>query len=329
MGKRKDPVDEEHIRKKIRRLEKKLERVQDTSTSSSLQASTTAQEQAPPPLMQSEHALAQTDEDLDIVPEDDELPEEFLLALGNEGQEKTEIGEAIRPELATRWTKIMGSGLQKEAIENIVKKYPTPKNFNSGNAPLMNPEIQASVSELTLKRDRRITSRQNLTGKAMSCLGKSLTNLMKGNINTRTLIEEINDAAKLLAEIFHQDSSSRKFFALAGANQTVKEAVKDAMPDEFLFGKDCGEKIKAAQMIKKASTQIKEQAPKLPQKINHAPVKKQVNWRGPPQQHQRARGGQRAQHQSRQYSFNQNQTRDQRRQKYRRMPNHRMPNHRR
>ncbi|XP_073952897.1 uncharacterized protein [Choristoneura fumiferana] len=223
----------------------------------------------------------------------------------------------------------MGSGLQKEAIENIVKKYPTPKNFNSGNAPLMNPEIQASVSELTLKRDRRITSRQNLTGKAMSCLGKSLTNLMKGNINTRTLIEEINDAAKLLAEIFHQDSSSRKFFALAGANQTVKEAVKDAMPDEFLFGKDCGEKIKAAQMIKKASTQIKEQAPKLPQKINHAPVKKQVNWRGPPQQHQRARGGQRAQHQSRQYSFNQNQTRDQRRQKYRRMPNHRMPNHRR
>ncbi|KAI8426644.1 hypothetical protein MSG28_005416 [Choristoneura fumiferana] len=145
---------------------------------------------------------------------------------------------------------------------------------------------------------------------------------MKGNINTRTLIEEINDAAKLLAEIFHQDSSSRKFFALAGANQTVKEAVKDAMPDEFLFGKDCGEKIKAAQMIKKASTQIKEQAPKLPQKINHAPVKKQVNWRGPPQQHQRARGGQRAQHQSRQYSFNQNQTRDQRRQKYRQKVTH-------
>lgn len=226
------------------------------------------------------------------------------------------VGDAIRQELALRWTRIMSSGLGKEGREHILQKYPTPNNFPSAVAPVLNPEILASVSELTLKRDRRIIHRQNMTGKLMTCLGKSLTSLLKGNINTKMLVEEINDAAKLAAEVFHQDSSSRKFFALAGANQIVKEAVRNTKTDEFLFGKDCAEKIKAAQAIQKTGSQIKTDnsaTTKLKKSIPSA--RKQENWKGPPpaqfQQHQRSRGGHRQQPLRR--NFNQHHHKNQKR----------------
>ncbi|CAG5059793.1 unnamed protein product [Parnassius apollo] len=173
-----------------------------------------------------------------------------------------------------------------------MKKYPTPSNFSKAEAPKMNAEILASLSDLSLKRDKRIYNRQNITGKLMTCLGKSLTSLLKGNINSKVLIEEINDAAKLAAEIHHQDSASRKFFALSGANKVVQDAMKNSKTDEFLFGADSTEKIKTAQSIKRTSSQIKINDKKETTKPNFN-SKKQVNWIGPLQyQHQqRTRNG--------------------------------------
>ncbi|KAM3967398.1 uncharacterized protein ACR2FA_011743 [Aphomia sociella] len=163
----------------------------------------------------------------------------------------------------------------------------------------------------------------------MTCLGKALTSLLKGNINSRILIEEINDAAKLAAEIFYQDSSSRKFFALGGANQVVKEAVRNEISDEFLFGKNCAEKIKVAQAIKKTGSQIKGTdtavKPQAAQpKTYQPPPKKQGNWRGPPQylQHHRGRGGHHPPPRRQQYNQSHPPPKDQKRQ-YRPKANYR------
>lgn len=221
---------------------------------------------------------------------DDSLPDDLLQALGTEGEENAEVGEAIRPELALRWTRIIQTGLGKESREAITKKYPMPINFPRAVAPSMNAEISASLSDPTLKRDKRISYRQNLTGKLMTCLGKSLSKVLMGNINSKVLVEEINDAAKLAAEIYYQDSSSRRFFALAGVNKVVQDAVRTAIPDDTLFGTDCAEKIRAAQAIQRAGSMIKTTEKKA---FKSGTQKKQVNWRGPPQyqQQQRARGG--------------------------------------
>lgn len=237
-----------------------------------------------------------------LISDKDELPEEFLLALGNEGEEVKEIGLPIQSELAVRWSRIMSNGLGKESKELIMKKYPTPENFPSAIPPEMNPEMLASISEVCIRRDRRITSHQHTTGKIMTCLGKALTSILKGNINTKDLIEQVNDAAKLAGDMFHQDSTSRKFFALATTDQTVREAVRNEKPDKFLFGKDCAEKIKAAQSIKKTGAQIRAPGhtaskPHIPKKPNQGRNKNPGNWRGPPRnQHQpRGRGGHRQQ----------------------------------
>lgn len=220
------------------------------------------------------------------------------MALGNEGAEKEEIGEPIRPELALRWSKIMSDGLDKEARSSIMDKYPTPSNFQNAIAPVMNAEIMATLSEPLVKRDKRIVIRQTLTGKLMTCLGRSLTNIMKGNINSKLLIEQINDAAKIAAEIHHQDSSSRKFFALSGASKIIQEAVKTSKVDKFLFGADCADNIKAAQSIQRTSSQISENMKKHRQPTV---TKKNLNWRGPPRYRQtynhQARGGQYHHHQ--------------------------------
>lgn len=213
--------------------------------------------------------------------------------MGKEGEEKEEFGDPIRPELALRWTKIMTEGLGKDARDKLIEKYPTPSNFPNAVAPLMNAELLATLSEPSVKRDKRIIYRQNLTGKLMTCLGRSLTNILKGDINSKKLIEEINDAAKIASEIHHQDSSSRKFFALSGANKTIQEAVKNTKIDTFLFGSDCADKIKAAQSIQRTSTQIVETRKTKPAAST---TKRQLNWRGPLQNHQpqyqQARSGQ-------------------------------------
>lgn len=55
-------------------------------------------------------------------PGDKELPGDILLALGNEGVEKSDLGDPIRTEIALRWTKIMAEGLSKESRDNLIKK---------------------------------------------------------------------------------------------------------------------------------------------------------------------------------------------------------------
>lgn len=237
-----------------------------------------------------------------LVSGKDELPEEFLLALGNEGEEVKEIGTPIQPALAERWSRIMSCGLGKEAKQLLIKKYPTPENFSSAVPPEMNPEILASVSEVSIKRDKRFIARQHTTGKIMTCLGKALTCLLKGNINSKDLIEQVNDAAKLAGEMFYQDSSTRKFFALSTVDKTVKEAVREEKPDKFLFGKDCAEKIKAAQSIKKTGSQIggtniSNKQHIRPKKPYQGKNKQQGNWQGPPRNPHvpRGRGGHRQQ----------------------------------
>lgn len=186
----------------------------------------------------------------------------------------------------------MSEGLGKDARDKLTEKYPTPSNFPNAVAPIMNAELLATLSEPSVKRDRRIVNRQNLIGNLMTCLGRSLTNILKGDINSKKLIEEINDAAKIASEVHHQDSSSRKFFALSGASKVIQEAVKNTKIDSFLFGTDCAEKIKAAQSIQRTSSQIAETR----KTKSTTSTKRQLNWRGPPQNHQhqyqQARGGQ-------------------------------------
>lgn len=183
----------------------------------------------------------------------------------------------------------MAEGLKKEQKEALLAKYPQPKNFQAAVAPILNKEISATLSELSLNRDKRILARQNITGKLMSCLGKSLTDILKGNINSKKLVEEINDAAKIAAEMYHMDTNSRKFFALSSSTKAVQDTCKDTIPAKYLFGDNLNDQLKSLQTVKRTANQIKSHENKKP-----STTTQQLNWRSPSQYQpsQRGRGGQ-------------------------------------
>lgn len=90
------------------------------------------------------------------IPGVDLLPEEFSMALGKEGEEIKEVGEAITSKLTLPWTRIMCDGLGKEANDQIIQKDPVPQNFPQAVAPAMKPEILSSLSELTVKQEHYV-----------------------------------------------------------------------------------------------------------------------------------------------------------------------------
>ncbi|KAL4709217.1 hypothetical protein ACJJTC_010517 [Scirpophaga incertulas] len=225
MGKRKNSENRvERIEKKIRKLQRNLEKED--------------QEEGTPPGSPSVEAY-----DAEIE-ESDDIPEDLIAALGSEGEKEKKEGLPIQNELVKRWTNIMKSGISKESLDKLCTKYPVPDNFKGVIPPKMNPEIAASLSSITIKRDQRLINRQNITGKLLTAISNTMTNVMKGNINSKIIIEQLSDAAKLAAQTFYEDNSSRNFFALANTSLTIKNALRDSEPELYLFGTDCGEKSK-------------------------------------------------------------------------------------
>lgn len=219
--------------------------------------------------------------------DNEEVAEELLLALGPEGADTKEISEPIHPQLASRWQNIMKEGLKRETRDIITKKYPDPENFST-TAPSLNPEIKAIMSEVSIKRDNRLIVRQKLTGKVLTAMGKAMTSVMKGNFNSKQLIEYLSDSAKITADIYNQDLTSRKYFALAGTSSLVKDAIKNEKSDETLFGSACSEKIKLAQTIQRTGSQIKHQKNfKSPLPFQQKPRSGQYQYRQPVKTQQR------------------------------------------
>ncbi|KAI8420763.1 hypothetical protein MSG28_007977 [Choristoneura fumiferana] len=285
--------------KKIRRYERKLNRLKQN-----LSEDSEVQHQPGPSQSSFEEPKDNYTEETEIQATDESLPEEFLLALGEEGNISEKIGDSIRQELVDRWENIMKTGIFKEKWTSLTEKYLTPSNFPKAIAPKLNSELVAALSETMIKRDKKFEYRQNLIGKILSCLGSLLTDIMKGNLNSLKLIEGINDSAKILCNMYYYDNIVRKHLALSSLPGSVKQAIASAPTDTYLLGENLSERLKAAKAIERNGTllqQSKQPAKKPPPKTN-------LNWKGPsqkfPQKSNRARGGPRNQ-QYQQYQPNQ------------------------
>lgn len=219
------------------------------------------------------------------------------MALGDEGKVEVKVGKDINPQIAERWTNIIKMGIKKENLNQILTKYPTPANFPLANAPKLNSEITAAVSENVIKRDKRFEYRQNLTGKVLSGLGVMLTDIMKGNLNSIKLIEGINDAAKILCNMSHYDSLARRHFVFSSVQSCVKQAASDTPIDTYLFGENFAERLKTVKALERSRSSLKHQTtfkkqstkPQMPRNLNwkspsQRPTLKENNNRGGPKQ---------------------------------------------
>lgn len=164
----------------------------------------------------------------------------------------------------------------------MVNKYKIPNNCLAAIPPKLNPEVKAAVNEAALKRDLRLEKVQSQMGASLSALGRAfsaLANLPHTEEESYVqAIEALNDGAKLLADIHHEQSLSRQNVISINLDQNLKKISSDAELDGWLFGENLHEKIKRAKQIEKSGEELRSSISRKPTK----PEPK--NLRNPPRQ---------------------------------------------
>ncbi|KAJ2939030.1 hypothetical protein O0L34_g19012 [Tuta absoluta] len=149
----------------------------------------------------------ETDKDVAAV---DDFDPELLRELGDVETDPAEFGDNLQPDVAARFQKILQEGIKKEIKEDLLKKYPFPKNVPLAKSPTLNPEIGAMLPETCKLRDKRLLTKQDQLGKTLSALGKALTGLLKKNPNIPESIRNLNDAGILLADSHYAETDTRR-----------------------------------------------------------------------------------------------------------------------
>uniref|UniRef100_A0A2A4J6X5 Uncharacterized protein n=1 Tax=Heliothis virescens TaxID=7102 RepID=A0A2A4J6X5_HELVI len=220
-----------------------------------------------------------------------ELDEDILKILGDDPSQQRLYGKDIQSDLAIRLQHVATSGLNKEARKELTDKYLLPGNCTLLDAPALNPEIKAAVTEAVFKRDKAIELRQKQLSSVASCLGEAISKLMTQPVKDTELIQMLMDGSKLLCDAQHADSLTRRNFILNNLKKELKDQLAATKIDKLLFSEELSNTLKTAKAISQSSADMK-QTIKNPIKRPLKPMKN-LNWRAPPPNQARPRGSQR------------------------------------
>lgn len=205
---------------------------------------------------------------------------EMLRELGDAEKDPVDFGDDLQTDVAARLQKILLEGLKKDTKEELLKKYAYPKNVPLSRAPTLNPEIGAMLADTCKQRDKRLLTKQDQLGKALTALGKALTGLLKKTPDIPDVIRTLNDAGRLLADSHYAETDTRRSVIIPLIDKSLAEPFKDRKRDHLLFGEKLGDLVKDSQGIKKTGQMIQ-------------PTASNLNGKGPSQRGARQqRGGQ-------------------------------------
>ncbi|GAB0097123.1 hypothetical protein DMENIID0001_127230 [Sergentomyia squamirostris] len=224
--------------------------------------------------------------------------EEVIEVFGKLLHEERGTAPGVLPELAVRWEEILQKGIPLDVISEMLTKYPPPDNCPRFDPPKLNQVLKAIMPEQVCERDDRITRRQLKISAALSAMGKALTTIA-GDRNIpewKSLVENISDASKILADLQHDESVIRRSLLMANIESSMKEPLKETEIGEFLFGTALEETVKNIRAMKTTAKDLKKAG-------NHSTVSK--NFKAPQRQTRARRsssvspkGGVRKQHSS-------------------------------
>lgn len=210
-----------------------------------------------------------------------ELDEVTLDILGADPSVSKSCGNNIQKDLAIRYTHIVTSGLDKELRKELLEKYLPPGNCALVDAPVLNPEIKAAVTDIVIKRDKAIFDKQKQTASAISSVSEAITVMLSKDDKDPVLLKTLMDTGRLLCDTQYKDSITRRNFILAVLKKELKNQIQQTKVDRFLFGEELPETLKAAKAINKSGSELKStpQPKPVTKKLKPAPTK---NWKGPP-----------------------------------------------
>lgn len=179
---------------------------------------------------------------------------------------------------------IVKDGLTKESRKNLISKYLLPKNCTQLDAPKINLEIKAAIADTAAKRDKGIESKQKQMSSAIACLADIINSQLNSKTLTNDVLQKLMDVSRILCDLQHADSVTRRNFILFALKNDLKEHLKNTKIDTCLFGEDLAETLKSAKAVNKSGTELKAESSNKTAYTNYkGPAPRALNRRAPPQ----------------------------------------------
>lgn len=168
-------------------------------------------------------------------------------------------GPSLDSEIVNRWSSYLTQGFNKDTRE-LWANIPFPGNCPLLEAPKLNPEIEAILSSTDSKKDSFLANIQSKFGKGLTYMGYALDELIKSSSEKeeyKEVIRKMVDSSQMLCEGHYLLSVHRRhqLFSFIKDPSALKIAT-DSKSDEWIFGKDFGEKSKTAQTVLKSATEV-------------------------------------------------------------------------
>lgn len=205
------------------------------------------------------------------------------------------FGEAQAPPASSTWNSIVlnsiqtGSrnGLGEDTRTKLLTKYNVKENLPTLAPPKLNRELVSALTPSVIKRDEYQTLLQAQVGACLNALGSSMSIFLKPDVS-QNANEEIKSALKLfsdgihlLSDHYYRLSLNRRAFTKPSLNLIGKTAADSAPVDDFLFGENFAESLKAAQTCEKSGREMSKAAVQVGRKTQQ-PVRQTPQQRSQP-----------------------------------------------
>lgn len=193
--------------------------------------------------------------------EDLEIPEKenvFLNILGENPNNTKNMGEDVHQEVAIRWQTFATKGVNKDTIEDLIKKYPPPENCKLIQPPKLNNEVDVCLSREARKQDQFLVQLQNKMTTALSSMGRLMTDIIKEEkIDPQKVLSTLAENGQILCDNLYQTSMHRRFLIKPFLREEKRKVVCECSIDEYLFGGKLQESIQSEKSVAQAGRELK------------------------------------------------------------------------
>ena len=181
------------------------------------------------------------------------------------------IGERINPDralapeanldLVVRIQEIIKKGLPAEEKKALVKKFQPPKNCLFLDPPKLNAEVRAALKETqmaVIKIDQRIIETQQMITAGLGGLMKLASLALTLDKEKKLeILGTVSSLLRIFSDLQFEESAIRRNLILKNIDVSLRDTLNSTEVDEWLFGADLENQLKAAKALATSSGVLK------------------------------------------------------------------------
>ena len=165
---------------------------------------------------------------------------------------KPQDSEYLDSELSQLVKELLSKGMNREARDDLIDKFPTPSNCNRLDIVRVNPEIFNSVREEIKTDDVMLQKAQKPLLKGIAAVARILDYYMKAEKGKKPLptsesvMKTLSDSISLLSDASHKIDFRRRTLFKGDIRTEYRLLCRDQNPveEELLFGTELGKSVK-------------------------------------------------------------------------------------